>query len=409
MNNVVQHQTVVWSELKQWCDKEQTSAAEARACWPEIAARMARLRKDYPSDIEFGAALVMHGIEYGKNDRAAFIWMGGLKPSVLEDAMARCDRRSPRHFKSEVLSWGDEYFDQVSPRGETSDPTPTSEPEEAPVQPNPQESAPAEVSDDAKSEQAGRSTEPLDRRQVLVQKLPEAPARILLAHFSNPVTRQMLAKVVKPVLLELAALCESGRLGEGNGSNMNKFSARVLVPELPREWTRGRTFRPVETKAVKSIMADTDRFIAMREAGCSTKAECDRWWAENVTRRKAVDVTASATSQPAGTAQASPIVVHGKQIWPRPSYVRDADQYTRGTAVAMFHLWQDLNRALSVSEQSHVGRARVIANLAKWIRDGANYQAGVMLQEMAFNQQSDEKGTLETSRLTFVNGDQVGG
>ena len=407
MSNVVQHQTAIWADLKEWCDREQASAAQARACWPEIATRMARLRKDYPSDIEFGAELLRHGIEYNAHDRAAFVWMGQLKPRALEDALARCERRSPRTFRQEVESWNDEYFSTVWQACHTASPTPTSPPAEAPVAPETPESAPVEISEQRDSEQVDQKPAPLDKRMGLVQRLPEAEARALLAHYTDNVTRQMLAKVQKPALIDLAALVRAGRLGAKNDSNMKKFSARVLVPELPVEWTRARTVEPTETKAVKAIMADAERFIAMREAGCTTKATCDRWWSENVTRRKAIDVTTATPPQPNGSADAAPIIVHGRVIWPRPSYVSDADRYTRSSAVAMFHLWHDLDQELSRSEPSPVGRGRFILKIAMWIKQGISPHAGAMLQEMATAMQSDEQGVLETSHLTFITGDPL--
>lgn len=273
--------------------------------------------------------------------------------------------------------------------------------------PEPQESAPVEISEQRETEQVDPKPAPLDKRMGLVQKLPEAEARALVAHYTDNVTRQMLAKLNKVSLLELATLVKSGRLGAQNASNMNKFSARALVPELPKEWTRVRTFEPTETKNVRAVMADAERFIAMREAGCKSKAECDAWWSANVTRRKAVDVTTAPVAAPVGQGDNAPVIVHGRVIWPRPPYVSDADKYPRGAAVAMFHLWQDLDRALSVGEPSHIGRGRIIGNLARWVKDGASSQAGTMLQEMAFAQQNDHSGSLETSRLTFVNGDKV--
>jgi hypothetical protein len=49
-----------------------------------------------------------------------------------QDAMARCDRRSPKYFHREVVSWNDKYY-MVSPDSETADPSPTSPADEAPV------------------------------------------------------------------------------------------------------------------------------------------------------------------------------------------------------------------------------------------------------------------------------------
>ena len=114
MNNVVQLQTAIWTELKTECDLEKQDINNARARWPSIASRMAQLRKDYPSNNGFGHALQQHGIVYDADIQAAFIWMGSLKPEALEDAIDRSVRRSPRTFRMEVELWKDDYFKPIS-------------------------------------------------------------------------------------------------------------------------------------------------------------------------------------------------------------------------------------------------------------------------------------------------------
>lgn len=114
MGDVLKMQSAVWLELADLCAKEQQHAADARALWPAIGARMAQLKNEYPSTDEFGVALFRHGIDYNKDDRAAFIWMGSLPPAVLEDALARCQRRSPRTLRAEVESWRDPYYQPSS-------------------------------------------------------------------------------------------------------------------------------------------------------------------------------------------------------------------------------------------------------------------------------------------------------
>jgi hypothetical protein len=84
--------------------KDQQSAAKARALWPGIASRMALLRQDYLSDNEFGAALLLRGMEYSRADREAFLWMGSLPEKVLADALKLCDHNSPALFRAEVIA-----------------------------------------------------------------------------------------------------------------------------------------------------------------------------------------------------------------------------------------------------------------------------------------------------------------
>jgi hypothetical protein len=130
-SNIFEHETAKWADLKKWHDKEQAHQEGIKECWPHIAKRMSQLRDAYKSDNEFGSALLEHGIEYNAHDRAAFIWMGRLKPEALEDAMELCDRSSPRLFRKEVESWPEERYKPVwqaaIPTSETPEPTKTPE------------------------------------------------------------------------------------------------------------------------------------------------------------------------------------------------------------------------------------------------------------------------------------------
>ncbi len=408
MSNVVQHQTAIWKELKDWCDREQSHSAQARACWPEIASRMARLRRDYPSNIEFGAALVLHGIEYNSNDRAAFIWMGRLSKQALEDAMARCDRANAETFRREVESWRDPYFSPSSEASENPEPAPTSEPEAPPVEPKTQESTPDPIPESGKADHADLP-EKLDVRMLLVKKLKEADSRMLLKHYPNQQTRRMLGRMGKNQLLALVEKIRSGKFGVVNkGLFEKKFSARMLVPELPKEWTRNRSFEPTDNKNINILLGDSDHFLAMRDAGCRTMEECNHWWMDNVLHRKAVDVTINpprASTQASESADA--ILVHGKVIWPPASFISHPEDYPRDLAVDCFHLWQNLDRQFKVKEPSPLGRGRLMAQVAMDLSK-INKAAGDLVRQMAFAQQKDISGNLETSRLTRLIGDYDG-
>ena len=112
--NVIEHPEAAFEALKKDVDNYEEYNAKARELWPAIAQRMAALRETYRSDQEFGAALVLHGIELNKDDQAAFIWMGRLKPEVLEDAMANYPNSSPKYFRRKVESWPDPYYKQTA-------------------------------------------------------------------------------------------------------------------------------------------------------------------------------------------------------------------------------------------------------------------------------------------------------
>lgn len=118
--NVINHDTKLWKELKDLYENEQHHSQKARELWPEIASHMAELRGRYKANQEFGLALMEHGIEYDKDTRAAFVWMGQLDPDALIDALDLCKSRSPRMFKEKVESWEDDYFKPLSQSAKTT-------------------------------------------------------------------------------------------------------------------------------------------------------------------------------------------------------------------------------------------------------------------------------------------------
>jgi hypothetical protein len=101
-SNVTELASAKWARLKSNVDAAIEHRDQWRASWPAIAADMAALRDEYAGDREFGAALVMHDIDFNKNDRAAFIWMGQLDAHVLAEAMTLYDTESPKYFHLEM-------------------------------------------------------------------------------------------------------------------------------------------------------------------------------------------------------------------------------------------------------------------------------------------------------------------
>ena len=120
-----------WAKLKEKHDAEQAGAKAMRDTWPEICSIMAELRDEYPADREFGAALVMHGIEYTKDDRAAYVYLGRQPANVLEDAMAMNLTASievlARWVKEHRANWEEGSVSEI--------PKPASEPQPSPEKP----------------------------------------------------------------------------------------------------------------------------------------------------------------------------------------------------------------------------------------------------------------------------------
>jgi hypothetical protein len=90
----------LWKTLKANADAYAGLHASSRALWRPIAVDMAVLRAEYPADQAFSAALEEHGIEFSKDDRAAFIWLGENLTTDQQwtEALATNPRTSVRTF-----------------------------------------------------------------------------------------------------------------------------------------------------------------------------------------------------------------------------------------------------------------------------------------------------------------------
>ena len=89
-----------WTTLKANADAYADLHARSRALWRPIAADLAALRAEYPSNQAFSAALEAHGLEFNYNDRAALVQLGQTltTESAMDLALALSPRESVRTF-----------------------------------------------------------------------------------------------------------------------------------------------------------------------------------------------------------------------------------------------------------------------------------------------------------------------
>jgi hypothetical protein len=387
--NVIEHQTAIWSRLQANCTQEQAHGDAARALWPQIAADMAALRNKYKADQEFGAALVEHGIEYNKNDRAAFVWMGTLKPEALRDAIANCESRSPQHFKTAVESWGDSYYAaSVSSREETAtdhadesvntDETPSIPANSSPV------TEPENVidDDDVKLPQ-------MNSRNILFKTMGQDIAEKIQSHWTHRITRQafnILAKASggKKAIKRIAHLIDEYSLEPNNnqyaanpqGTLVNSFSHRVFFPEIPAQWGKYHGCKWDNPRAIHAILNELDDANRMMEELGATASlqDCVAWW--KTRDKQAASVTGvadlSAFSQPetkpalvtpSVNSETDQIIVHGQTIWPS-----DSGRYTFEEAWAAFHFWDDENRYVASLGATLEARSRHWMPMNKWLQ-----------------------------------------
>lgn len=385
--NVVEHQTALWSRLQENCSKEQAHGEAARALWPAIAADMAALRAKYKADQDFGAALVAHGIEYSKDDRAAFVWMGSLKPEALRDAIANCDSRSPQHFRRTVTSWTDEYYRPVSSSNETAAeqvPEPEITEETAPE--------PVESADETEAESVIQEDDVkmprMDGRNILFKLMGQDIAEKIFRQWTHMATRQAFNTLAqssggRKAVARIAGLideyCMEPNSGSFNvnisGKTANSFSHRLFFPEIPTQWARYYGCPWDKARAVNAILDELgDANRMMEELGTSASLQdCVAWWKTRDKKLASVtkEVDMSAFTQPetkarivtpCANADAEQIIVHGQIIWPS-----DSGRYTFEEAWAAFHFWSDENRYVASLGAPVSARSRHWMPMNRWL------------------------------------------
>lgn len=334
--SVIPHPTARWANLKEWHDKEKRHGADDRACWPHIAVEMVRLRQDFKTDQDFGAAIVMHGIEYNKDDRAAFIWMGSLKPQALEDAIARCERDSPKYFRREVESWNNPYYlPVVSPRSETAAEH-QDVPDSVETASDSQEMDAEPESEEPKSEQRDRPAAPaIDKRAVLAQFGPNAA---LLHDRCGVQARRGINALCRknPKLIRfLIEAIASGRIDPAVPEN-GSIHAGAFVNGLDRSITKNMRLYDAQAKradarSAKQFMEHFDLLLAAAKNGWTYDeligeingrhvarkgAEPESWTRPARLVEHKGELPAAATLADGTALQPKPIVICGEQVYP---------------------------------------------------------------------------------------------
>lgn len=153
--------------------------------------------------------------------------------------MARCERRSPQHFRGEVESWGDHYFDPCSSREEDAT--------EAPVVTEPAENAPMAGETGAKavleSVETGTGGPPKIDRRARLAELGEDGAWLyaVLAKDGREAVSPLVSKKHKPFLRFVIEKLKTGVI-RPHISNSPVFHAGTLVNELHRSFSREMIF-----------------------------------------------------------------------------------------------------------------------------------------------------------------------
>lgn len=230
VDNVYEQDNAVWSRLRRNVGKESTHMNDARELWPAIAADMARLREKHSADIEFGAALVMHEIEYSKNNRAAFVKLGRILNSALVDAMGLNQTRSPELLAKWVKekAGSDDYYAEIGFRNSETDNQLLPEPEKAP-EPPAIEPEPMKTED-----QTSQKTE-----KKLITKRKATTKNVLCDHYTNQGWERICNHLPKTSDRKLlAAAVSSGALGESNPikNNSLRFGIREIFIDYPLRW-----------------------------------------------------------------------------------------------------------------------------------------------------------------------------
>lgn len=388
-SNVVLHPTARWAELKRIYDVERHHAGKMREQWPAIAAHMAALREQFKADQEFGAMLTYHGIEYDRNDRAAFVWMGMLAPELLKEAMCISNSTSPRYFRIEVMDHDAERFstEPVSLRSETAESisTPSANPAQTPVDPE-LSALFSEMGIDVSSSAPTATEEaPVTKEKKKKSTANEIREKVV-AYFSHRSGKTVARKFKRPALERIAAWIDDGTLvGQCPTVFSSNLTARFVIHDLPigpmREMARRTPALNVEdvskSAQVNKFLDEVPMLARMRDE--CTDGKYLKWWNENrypvvatsapAAAPKVEGLDLSAFQKPAEqTFMADPdegeIIVCGKKLWPVEN-----PRYEYHLLWGMAHLVDVLNNTLKTTKgfNDSKGRSLYISRLSQWI------------------------------------------
>ena len=78
------------------------ATTDPRERWLETAETLLQLRADHPGTHAFSQALSAHNLAFGKNDRAALLWIGQQDPELIRAALRTSKRTSVRTFVADI-------------------------------------------------------------------------------------------------------------------------------------------------------------------------------------------------------------------------------------------------------------------------------------------------------------------
>jgi len=399
MSNVSELPTVIWRRLEDNARRSIKNLADGREAWADIAEDMLELRGAYKSDLAFGVALAEHDIDYGKNDRAALIWMGKIERSLLLDAIDYYQHGSPRYLVMAMKESG-RFDDPVSLRRETGK-----------AQNLIRNSAPMERNSPSFSEESCTEevviapTEDLHRGPKSAFEEKPAPkkgtkASILKGHYSHSGSSVDAIKVLlspRKTIDLLVDAVRDGKLGDENKFRFGKATSanpRLFFDDYPDKWV----FRGVENKNLIHMIDDIAKHHE-RCGGDMSKVNCNTQWATMQAEAKAVRVEAAmkatrlanidapkitcraangrytpgTTPVDAASDTHQDIIVCGKVVWVHG----DPVGYTDAWKLYMLFKFFERGAAKNINDVGDI-KARVSASF----RNNAHYMRGMLPEEL---------------------------
>ena len=360
MSNVKEISHEMWNGLKRDCDAMAEHMIAARSYWPVIATRMASLRTDHKSDIEFGGAIAAHGIHMNPHNQAAMIEMGKWTPEYLADCMDNCERSSPRRFVELVLTWGEPKL-----VGMVAYQTDKEKPKTAPDDPIAEEKSKSNSHETKKT--TGRPTKKKTEADSAAVKLVKKKAIEANIHTS-------LSKMMKDGVEVAPELAEHIVFSKYDGCNTdikNKvFSPQILFPGVPRKFAEKfsvdmtNAYRTLRANFEKNIISNIDKFIEIEEELKKTGVHLgSRTGAEQAAR---VFAGKPAEIKKAVVVSPTDHMLLGKILWPVKG-IEDSEQ-NRQTAECAIAFAVDWDLSLCGSNKNAKGRGVIINTRARSLR-----------------------------------------
>lgn len=277
--------TVIASELH----KAHVGQTMAREEWIKQTINVARLmreaREHFPCDRDFSHWLVDNEIEYGKDDRAAYIKLGAETEERLWFVLTQSKGMSVQLIGRDLPDdWG--MVRSVTNHEEIC----------ATIVETVETVSITEEIVETSGENNDESEKP-KAKAVIVKPVKRIDPFTVIRGFmraKSHIARAALEKIAdakggKQAIEAFAEALSTGKYGDGYDVNVSHLGPRAIFPDLPETWSKRHNFIKNSVFELRTLTANLDNLLTMKmalEAENPVKNRvskfCDEWWFNNV-------------------------------------------------------------------------------------------------------------------------------